>query len=152
MPYPTKGEQRNTGRTHFTKGNIPWNKSEPVFDDCRACSISFQLQKLAYRGLVLTCSKECSSALRSSQRTASKSHLWKGGCIPWAKKQAKLRDDYTCQVCDLRDPLIVVVDHIKPKAIAPHLAAEIDNLMTLCPNCHAYKTVEDRKVIRKLRA
>jgi len=26
MPYTQKGENRNTGRTHFKKGNIPWSK------------------------------------------------------------------------------------------------------------------------------
>lgn len=28
MRYPKKGECRNTGRTHFPKGHIPWNKGK----------------------------------------------------------------------------------------------------------------------------
>jgi len=28
MPYNVKGEQRNTGRTHFKKGFTPWNKDK----------------------------------------------------------------------------------------------------------------------------
>lgn len=36
MPYPIKGEQRNTGRTHFKKGQIPWNYKggKPKCNNC----------------------------------------------------------------------------------------------------------------------
>jgi hypothetical protein len=31
-----KGMQTNTGRTHFPKGHIPWNKTEQSFNQCTA--------------------------------------------------------------------------------------------------------------------
>ena len=65
---------------------------------------------------------------------------WKGGNWGYKKVEAKTRDDYTCQICGLRDPEIMEVDHIKPKIKYPELALEINNLITLCPNCHRRKT------------
>lgn len=73
----------------------------------------------------------------------SRSHLWKGGHIIWKKKQARIRDDYTCRVCGLRDPEIMEVDH--------HVARfkggtdDISNLVTLCPNCHRRKTNREKE-------
>jgi hypothetical protein len=155
MPYPQKGENRNTGRTLFKKGFTPWNKGLKgaqkswnkglTIADPRVRSF-VEAGHAANRGRVYT--EEFKQRLSLLHKKGKESHLWKGGCIPWAKQQAKRRDDFTCQLCWLRDPLIAVVDHIRPKAIAPHLEAEISNLMTLCPNCHAHKTISDRKNIR----
>jgi len=50
------------------------------------------------------------------------------------------RDDYTCQMCGLKDPMIMQVDHIIEKSIDPTLSNSLDNLQTLCPNCHTRKT------------
>lgn len=61
------------------------------------------------------------------------------------------RDDWTCRACGLRDPDIMVVDHIMPKALAPELVADTTNLQTLCPNDHARKTLTDRALIAEAR-
>ncbi len=72
-------------------------------------------------------------------------HLfWKGG-ISGINRRAKTRDDYTCQICGLRDIEIIEVDHIKPKSKYPKLKYDVDNLMCLCPNCHRRKTLRERK-------
>jgi 5-methylcytosine-specific restriction endonuclease McrA len=76
---------------------------------------------------------------------------WKGGAMVTMKKYALERDDNTCQVCGLKDEEIMVVDHIKPKSIYPELASKLDNLMTLCPNCHARKTVREYKEILRFK-
>lgn len=82
------------------------------------------------------------------EQSGAKNHKWKDGeTIRNKCKLAKIRDDYTCQVCGLKDIEIVVVDHIRPKAIRPDLYLSLDNLMTLCPNCHARKTKIDLKNI-----
>lgn len=51
-----------------------------------------------------------------------------------------IRDNYTCQICGLHDEEIMEVDHIRPQALAPELKYMIDNMVTLCPNCHRRKT------------
>lgn len=68
-------------------------------------------------------------------------YKWKGG-VSWGflRRMACERDDYTCQECGHREPAIMEVDHIKRKADYPELAKDLDNLMTLCPNCHRRKT------------
>ena len=58
-----------------------------------------------------------------------------------------LRDNFTCQICGLRDEEIMEVDHIRPKAIAPELYTEPTNLICICPNCHRRKTNRDIKII-----
>jgi 5-methylcytosine-specific restriction endonuclease McrA len=70
---------------------------------------------------------------------------WKGGSKSWCHKQALIRDDYTCQVCGLRDMEIMEADHVMPKSKYPKLAYEMDNIVTLCPNCHRRKTVRENK-------
>ena len=48
-------------------------------------------------------------------------------------------------MCGMTEPEIMQVDHIKPKSLFPELKAELTNLMTLCPNCHARKTIKEKK-------
>lgn len=63
------------------------------------------------------------------------------------KYRAKLRDSYVCRICGLEDREIVQVDHIIPIALKPELEYDLDNLQTICPNCHARKTLQDKKLI-----
>ena len=66
------------------------------------------------------------------------------GTYYWLK-QAKIRDDYTCQICGLKDVEIIEIDHIIPKSVRPDLKFELSNLMCLCPNCHRRKTNREKK-------
>lgn len=77
--------------------------------------------------------------------TGPDSHLWKYGTQKYWNTQCKIRDDYTCQICGLREPEIMVADHILPKSMHPELKFEMNNLVTLCPNCHARKTIREKK-------
>jgi 5-methylcytosine-specific restriction endonuclease McrA len=70
---------------------------------------------------------------------------WKGGCKEYWSKECKIRDDYICQICGHREPEIMVADHIKPKSVYPEFSCDINNLITLCPNCHARKTIREKK-------
>lgn len=79
-------------------------------------------------------------------KTKEQASNWKGGSLKWRKQQALIRDNYSCQICGLREPEIMQIDHIKPKCVFPELELEMNNLMTLCPNCHAKKTIREKKV------
>lgn len=70
---------------------------------------------------------------------------WKGGKWRWIKRQAKIRDNYTCRHCGLQDEEIMDVDHIKSKSNYPDLITQLNNLVTLCPNCHRRKTLKEYK-------
>ena len=81
---------------------------------------------------------------------------WKGGRWLYWRKQALIRDNYTCQHCGLHDQEIMDVDHIEPIkcTIAERRMIEreadiqlhgISNLQTLCPNCHKRKTIKQLK-------
>jgi len=80
-------------------------------------------------------------------RTDEASANWKGGGMSYWRRKALKRDEYTCQRCGLRDEDIMCVDHIKPKALYPELYLDLENLQTLCPNCHARKSNAEKKVI-----
>jgi hypothetical protein len=75
----------------------------------------------------------------------SNNKSWLGGRYTYFKNKALIRDNYTCQKCGFSDKNIMIVDHIKPKSIYPELELDINNLMTLCPNCNATKTLNDIK-------
>lgn len=59
-----------------------------------------------------------------------KSQKWKD-----TRKQVFERDNYTCQNCGIRGG-ILHPDHIKPKARFPKLVFKLNNIRTLCPECH----------------
>lgn len=82
---------------------------------------------------------------------AENHHSWKGGSDKYWKNKALKRDDNICQKCGLKDNEIMIVDHIKPKSIYPELKKELSNLQTLCPNCHARKTVNELKEIMRIK-
>jgi len=81
-------------------------------------------------------------AFKKGQHTGDKHPRWKGGIIFYWKKQALLRDDYTCRVCGLREPKIMDVAHIEPimgwknRISAGNEKNKLKNLLTLCPNDH----------------
>ncbi len=114
----------------FLKKYRPWNKDKQLSDDHR--------QKLS----------ESHKGINTwmAQKLGQNSNCWNGGTEKWWKNQAKIRDDYTCQICGVREPAIMQADHIKPKGRFPELGREINNLITLCPNCHARKTVREHVV------
>lgn len=57
------------------------------------------------------------------------------------REQALARDNYECQWCKAEGRVtttdaILEVDHIKELEYHPELAMELDNLRTLCKDCH----------------
>jgi hypothetical protein len=83
-------------------------------------------------------------------------YYWKGGSWNYIKTIVRLRDNDICQCtgicqwhlsekCGFKDSYIMHVDHIKPKKLYPELSLSIDNLITICPNCHQFKTNTERR-------
>ena len=87
--------------------------------------------------------------MRNSPNTEFKkgqaSWNWKGEDMRWHNRQVLIRDDYTSQVCGLRDPEIMEVDHIKSQSKYPELRFAHENMMVLCPNCHARKSKREKR-------
>lgn len=88
---------------------------------------------------------------QSQSVSGEKNAFWKGGGWNYWNRQTKIRDNYTCQKCDFSDKEIMQVDHIKPKSIFPELKYLMDNLITLCPNCHARKTNREKKLVLRIK-
>jgi len=81
----------------------------------------------------------------SERQRGKLNHNYKGGSINSVSRSAKIRDDYTCQICGHREPEIMEADHIIPKSIQPSIQFELSNLITLCPNYHRRKTNREKK-------
>ena len=111
----------------FKKGSIPWNKGKQHSDDTR---------------------KKISESRQKNPLLGNKNPNYKHG-NDWKTLRNIIleRDDYTCQECRWCEPDIMQVDHIQPKSIYPELQYELNNLECLCPNCHARKTIKDKKRI-----
>ncbi len=92
-------------------------------------------------------SEETKQKIRNTllgKMSGNKNPIWIGGTQTYWRKQRLIKDNYTCQICNHREPEIMVIDHIKPKSKYPELKYDINNLITLCPNCHARKSIKNK--------
>jgi 5-methylcytosine-specific restriction endonuclease McrA len=100
--------QLNTGRTHFLKGHIPWQKGKPMSKD----SIQKMHISLTGRKQSESTKHKRSLSLRG-KRLGEKSNFWRGGINPlrmiirdlseaceW-RRNVFTRDEYTCKFCGL---------------------------------------------------
>jgi hypothetical protein len=108
-------------RSEFKKGFVPWNTGK------------IGVQVSSRKGK------------KYPELSGENSKKWKGTDDKYYRKKTLKRDDHTCRQCGLKDLEIMVVDHIKPKGKFPELRHMLDNLQTLCPNCHARKTIKELK-------
>jgi len=143
-----KGVQFNTGRTHFKKGVAPWNKDTKglmpvpwnadhnISKECCICFTRFKVPNCR-KDSALYCSRRC---LGIYKFTGERNPNWIGGGWLTVRKQILLEQDYTCQVCSLREPDIMEVNHKLERSVYPELAHDKNNMEVLCPNCHRRKT------------
>lgn len=87
----------------------------------------------------------CSIKCRAVEIVGERHPRWTGGNWLNIRKIVLLNQDFTCQSCGLRDTEIMQVNHKLPKSRYPELARDIENLETLCPNCHARKTLISKR-------
>lgn len=86
---------------------------------------------------------------------AEKNYNWKGGSQNSVSRIVRERDSDKCQcvgtcswhsgMCGFSDSFVMHVDHIQPKRLFPELRFALENLVTLCPNCHQMKTNTERR-------
>ncbi len=135
MPYPIKGEHRNTGRTWFKEGQKPkWTGQKGWIN-----SGSFQKGH-----------KYIPAENEKSKGHNGKNHPnWKGGITPesnkirrslkyeiW-RKEVYERDYWTCRICGKHcKRKDIVAHHLKLFSKFPELRFSIDNGITLCRSCH----------------
>ena len=123
-------------------GNVPFNKGKILSEDHKKKLSLAQTERMKDFNLRKRISKTMKGIKRMG-RPKVPAHLQKTDGV--FRKEAKIRDNYTCQDCGLYEPEIMEVDHIKPKYKYPELRNELANLVTLCPNCHKRKTVRNKE-------
>jgi 5-methylcytosine-specific restriction endonuclease McrA len=152
MSYSVKGEQRNTGRTHFKKGFTPWNKGKTgIYSDEYRRKIgeaSHESQKRlgAYRK-----GKTCSISHKNKIKTTlikrfanipkRSGHVYQNNFWRELRKLVYRRDGWKCQECGCafsgsKRPAAHHIDYNPNNN-------ELSNLISLCNRCHGktnYKT------------
>lgn len=118
---------------------------------CAMCQSTFQRTVAAIKRVKHTfCSRECASAFHTGER----SPMFRGDKDPnrgasWNRRAASIRerDSYTCRRCGRGECGTVraeklSVDHVRPwRSFTDKEAANHpDNLVSLCRECHSYKT------------
>jgi thymidylate synthase (FAD) len=98
-------------------------------------------------------------ALLSAAKQGQGNPHWRGGITPYAvairksatarRKEVFARDSHTCRLCGRRGGKLTV-HHVLPVWLRPELAAEIDNLATLCPSCHNSVNGRELDFVEKL--
>jgi hypothetical protein len=170
-----KGIQLNTGRTHFKKGDIPWNKGLKMSDTFKLKISESKKKNPTKYWLGKKRSLETIEKMRSKligrkvwnkgknqlQTTGEKNPNWKGGTskgyrkgyrdnLEYKKWRASVfkRDDYTCQICGITG-VYITAHHTKSWAKYPELRHEVSNGITLCEDCHKltdnYKGRENKR-------
>lgn len=131
---PPRSAEHTRKISEANKGKIPWNLG--LIGWTKGTRAGFQK---GHKGFV----PSEAYARAAIKKSGSGSGTWVGGRWKYWSKQAKIRDDYTCKSCSLRDPEIMEVDHIRPKCDFPELKYCLENLVVLCPNCHRRKTNQE---------
>lgn len=152
-----KGKSLNTGKTHFKKGHVPWNKG--LKGDKRLGGPpkghkSYLPKDFApwNKGKKYSLYSEDEKDRISERQRGKNNSNWNGGTSSERQKAIGsrdyalwrtavfMRDNHTCQECGERSRkgkrVTLNADHIKPWATHPELRYAIDNGRTLCVECH----------------
>jgi hypothetical protein len=125
----TRGYYNETGLPiqikGYGKGHSPWNTGIPWSEEVK--------KKL--RG-------------KRPHTAGENNHAWVGGKYGYWKKECIKRDNHICQDCKIQYLLAGMLDvhHLKSKSKYPELRYDLNNGITLCPNCHRIRTLQQKKV------
>ena len=123
MPYNVKGEQRNTGRTHFKVGYTPWNKGK------RGVYSDETLRKMG--------DSPYHQNLKNKAKYPDLQRVYQTSIWRKLSKQVFIRDGYICQSCGI----LCNGKFGRERAECHHIDYDIEhnvvsNLITLCASCH----------------
>ncbi len=160
------GQNRNTGRTYFKKGQTPWNKGKSwpkeMKDNWSKMRKGKQIGKdNPFYGKNHTDEDKKKMSLGQIRRNyKGKNHwAWKGGVTPINEKIRRsveyrlwrsavfIRDNFTCVWCKVRGGNLHA-DHIKPFVFYPELRFALDNGRTLCKSCHLKTDTWGNRVLK----
>lgn len=127
--------------------NCPTWKGGLLTLNCLQCSNKFTVHlSVTKNGKGKFCSRKCCDKWRSINLIGKKSINWKGGITPinvlirtsakylqWAKT-IKERDDYTCQICNIRGGNLRA-NHIKKFSNYHELRFNLNNGITIHKDC-----------------
>lgn len=123
--------------------------AERVEKECKYCGDEMSvLVSEIEKGNGVYCSLRCHGDWISENKTGEDHHRWKGGKVPYhgpwqrVRREALERDDHECQNCGIGPEEIGQepdVHHIEPvrEFDDPEDAHFLENLVVLCPSCHA---------------
>lgn len=118
------------------RNNPRWSRVELT---CQYCGKKFLVTR-SRKDTAKYCSRQCvynARNLTPQNEKVRKSKKYK----EWRKAVFE-RDNYTCQMCGVKNKkglgktVILHADHIKPFAYYPELRFDINNGRTLCEDCH----------------
>ena len=141
MSYNVKGEQRNTGRTHFKKGFTPWNKNKKgVYSEeyRRKISEGGKGRTSPMKGVkhsVKTKEKIRQTLLKRNEgRTKKDRSCYQNNIWRELRKLVCKRDGFKCMECGRSSNTrnFLQVHHIDYDVTNNDLS----NLITLCNVCH----------------
>lgn len=133
---------RSENGTMAGENHPRWSKIEVECEWCEKTLLRSPSEIFSH----IFCNAECFGEWQSVNKTGENSHRWRGGGVRYYgnnwQRQRRLcleRDNRTCQDCGSTNNLHV--HHIMPirKFDIPEDANGLDNLITLCQDCHLGK-------------
>jgi hypothetical protein len=126
------------GELNSGSGHYDWKGCD--YRVCRGCDEKFDYKKVGGRGVY--CSTKCKGEdYRSRLKGENNPNYSTGdrkGFTPVERREILERDDYTCQDCEQVGGQLRA-HHIEYVSEREDLAHDIDNGVTLCEECHAYR-------------
>lgn len=125
----------------------------PLFDVSTGTIIrvvrKHHIERSTHEAAMLRCKSHPEVIARAAKKklgmfVGEKSPRYKNGSGMWSTN-VLIRDNYTCQDCGLHEPEILEVHHIVSKQVAPEKQFDLDNGITLCPNCHKRRHIQITK-------
>ena len=145
--YSRKCKDKGMSIERIGKGNPMWEPKITLI--CITCGKEFDVTPCFLKQDRKCCSFECAAKYKSKTYRRENHWLWKGGRDydygpDWRKIAAKIRkrDNYTCQICGLKHkgrPALHVHHIVSLREFNGDYekANQSNNLITLCPDCHA---------------